>query len=291
VKQGEKVRPVLNVSLPEENSFNSNIREEEMEKVKMCSASQFSHVLVDAGKDALFCKFDQKDAYKNIPAKVEDFRLQGYEWLGKYFVETRQIFRARTAVANYDILGRIVLDLAIVESGVPTKHCMRQLDDVPMVSSKGSENIQKFQKSYKEICSLLNIKLAEPCAKFDKAFEKSNFGKVLGVWFKSSDLTWNLPAEKKFKVASAIKEALSDQKIGLLQMQKLIGRLNNITIMCPFLKLYTGPLYKTLGWLQRNETLTTHLSKQCRKDLQVFAGYLKDENSWNQIAPKIENPP
>jgi hypothetical protein len=27
---------------------------------------------------------------------------------------------------------------------------------------------------------------------FDKAFEKTTYGKVLGIWFRSSDLTWSL---------------------------------------------------------------------------------------------------
>jgi hypothetical protein len=66
----------------------------------MCSARCFSYSIVEAGKNAKFCKFDQKDAYKNVPAKIEDLRLQGFECLGKYFVETRQIFGAKTAVAN-----------------------------------------------------------------------------------------------------------------------------------------------------------------------------------------------
>ncbi len=36
VNQGSKVRPILNISLPENCSFNDNVNEFELEKVKMC---------------------------------------------------------------------------------------------------------------------------------------------------------------------------------------------------------------------------------------------------------------
>ena len=291
VKQGEKVRPVLNVSLPEENSFNSNICLNEMEKVTMCSARQFSQVLQEAGEGAVFCKFDQKDAYKNIPAKVEDYRLQGFEWLGKYFVETRQIFGARTAVANYDILGRIILDLAIIDSGVPSKLCMRQLDDVPMVSPVGKDYCDRFQSSYKKICEKVNIELASPCKEFDKAFEKTTYGKVLGIWFRSTDQKWSLPDEKRFKAAETVRKALEQDKIMLLDMQRLMGRLNNIVTMCPFLKLFTSPLYQSLGWLQKNPFKPVILSEECKNDLQVFCGFLSDKDVWHPIAPRPCAPP
>jgi hypothetical protein len=31
---------------------------------------------------------------------VKDLRLQGFSWLGKFFVETRQVFGAKTSVCN-----------------------------------------------------------------------------------------------------------------------------------------------------------------------------------------------
>ena len=58
----------------------------------MGTAKQFSFALKDAGGGAVFSKFDICDAYKLMLAKVEDYRLQGFFWLGRYFVETRQPF-------------------------------------------------------------------------------------------------------------------------------------------------------------------------------------------------------
>jgi len=63
-------------------------------------------------------KFDLTDAYKNLPAKTCDLRLQGFQWLQAYFVETQQAFGARTAVAAFDRLGNLILQLATTISGI-----------------------------------------------------------------------------------------------------------------------------------------------------------------------------
>ena len=111
VDQGENIRPVLNVSLPENASFNDNINFFEMEKVSMSTARRFGFSLCEAGYFAKMSKFNLVDAYKIIPAPLNDFRLQGFCWLQKYFVELKQIFGAKTAVANFDIFGNTILSL------------------------------------------------------------------------------------------------------------------------------------------------------------------------------------
>ena len=111
VDQGKKIRPVLNVSLPENASFNDNINFFEMEKVSMSTARRFGFSLCEAGYFAKMSKFNLVDAYKIIPAPLNDFRLQGFCWLQKYFVELKQIFGAKTAVANFDIFGNTILSL------------------------------------------------------------------------------------------------------------------------------------------------------------------------------------
>ena len=119
-------------------------------------------------------KFDWQDAYKNMPARTEDYRLQGFAWLGKYFVELTQIFGAKSAVTNYDILGKTVSDMACVISESDTKKVHRQLDDNPFVSASKEECV-KFSACYRELCSVLNIGLAPNCKNLVKAFENEKF--------------------------------------------------------------------------------------------------------------------
>ena len=118
VKNG-KIRPILNMSGPVGASFNENVDESKMERLHMGTAKEFSYLLRDAGQGSKFSKFDIKDAYKLIPAKTEDFRLQGMQWLGAYFVDTQLIFGATPAVANYDNLGGTTLEVAISDCQIP----------------------------------------------------------------------------------------------------------------------------------------------------------------------------
>jgi hypothetical protein len=72
ITKGNKTRPVLNVSEPAGRSFNDNVDITEVEKVYMDSAKSFSFSLLEAGKGARLDKTDVKDAFKNIPARVDD---------------------------------------------------------------------------------------------------------------------------------------------------------------------------------------------------------------------------
>jgi hypothetical protein len=104
INQGSKICPVLDVSAPKGASLNDNMDENKIEKVVMSSARKFSHSLFDCGKNAVMSKFDFVDAFKIIPAQIDDLKYQGFMWLGKFFIENRQIFGAKTSVANFDIL-------------------------------------------------------------------------------------------------------------------------------------------------------------------------------------------
>ena len=62
----------------------------------MSSTRKFGYSVAKAGRKARMSKFDLTDAYKNIPCKKEDLRLQGFFWLGKFFIEKR-IFEVEIA--------------------------------------------------------------------------------------------------------------------------------------------------------------------------------------------------
>ena len=290
IVQGPKVRPVLNVSLPKSFSFNDNIEVNAMEKVKMTSARAFSYSVVEAGKGALMSKFDMTDAYKNIPAQLEDLRLQGFQWLGCYFVELRQIFGAKSAVANYDIFGNTVLAITCAICGIPEKWIHRTLDDVPFVASIGSGLAELFCKTYKQICRELNVGLAPECELFEKAFTLSKYGKVLGVFFETNTASWCLPEDKKEKSLEAIREVLASSP-SVKSFQKLMGRLNDISIMCPFLKGFKMPLNMCLSAAIAKEVPLVELSVPARRDLEVWARFLMDKEKWIPICHRYSSPP
>ena len=276
IEQHGKIRPVLNVSEPVGRSFNDNVVGHELEKVYMDSAKDFGYCLCKAGQSAIFSKFDMSDAYKNIPCKTEDLHLQGFSWLGKFFVEEKQPFGAKSSVINYDMFGHTVEDVAVVASGTPADMTMRRLDDVPSVGTEKSGHCEKFSETYSSICNQLNIKLAPDCPLNEKAFRNVKRGRVLGIDFHSEDLSWSLPSEKKERCLRDIQRCLEEGSTSLLEMQKLLGRLSDVCQMCPFMRIFKKPLNDILSKLQTGQNAREFLSEAARVDLLTWAGMLSD---------------
>ena len=188
VDQHEKIRLVLNVSLPENNSFNSNICDEQLEKVNMSSARNFGYTLKKCGNNANISNFDLCDAYKIVKCISADYRIQGFSWLGKYFYENRQIFGARSAVPNFDILGNTLKCVSVAKSKIPNDlvHC--QLDDVPSACPEDKDWGGNFNECYTNLCEEVGIKLAPNCKKLKKLLKMKKWGKC---WeFSSIPQSW-----------------------------------------------------------------------------------------------------
>jgi folylpolyglutamate synthase/dihydropteroate synthase len=179
-----------------------------------------------------------KDAFKNIPAKTDELQLQGFMVENRYFVELRMIFGARTALAHYDILGNTIEKLAISESGIPRQFVGRAVENQPVATPANSTWGKKFTDSYRRICKEVNVELTEDCEDCDKVFSDTTRGKVLGIWFDSEKLSWKLPAEKALTTRELINEVVSKKNVSLNELQSLLGRLNFVCMMCPFLKAF-----------------------------------------------------
>ena len=118
------------------------------------------------------------------------------------------------------------------------------------------------------------MELAEPCPNLDKAFECSQKGKVLGVFFDTRNLSWKLPVEKIDTILQAIAAAVEFSSIQEKKMQSLMGRLNHVAQMCPFLKSFKHPLNLVLAECSNKGVAVW--SEQALCDLKVWAGFLED---------------
>jgi hypothetical protein len=94
-------------------------------------------------------KFDMRDAYKTVLAPLPDLRLQGFEWLNSYFIEKKQIFGAKTAVANFDTLGNTLKCITLSKCAIDSSLVLRCLDDVPVVSPACTNHCENFTVAYK----------------------------------------------------------------------------------------------------------------------------------------------
>jgi hypothetical protein len=225
VLQQGKIRICMNISLPEEASFNDNIAKYKLEKIRMSSAKSFGFSILEAGKDSVMSKFDFVDAYKNIPATLADLRLLGFTWLGKLFVEN-------------------------------------------------------------------NMTFAPNCKKNDKAFTCQTWGKVLGINFDTSNLTWSLPDSKKQKTLAAIKNACESDSLSLKEIQRLTGRPNHVSQMAPFLNGFRHNLNEELRKAAEKSPLKIELSEFSKKrPVCLWSNFLSDVDPWLPIPHPREDPP
>jgi hypothetical protein len=245
---------------------------------------------VKAGVNAVFSKYDLVDAYKNVPVKLYNIRLQGFSWLSKFFVETRQIFGAKTAVPNYAIFGNTLLTLANAKTKIPKRYLHKALDDVPVISPLCKDWCLTFHNAYTNLCKSLNVKLAEPCPKNEKAFVNAKFGKVLGFFFDSSLMAWKLPDDKRKKYLNIAIDMLENGSSDLLQMQTLMGCLNHAGMFAPFLRGMKFNLNKTLGFLQTTTKKLVCLPEPCKFELRVWANFLADTD-WHPLGGLHYSPP
>jgi hypothetical protein len=200
------------------------------------------------------------------------------------------IFGACTALANYDILGNTVEKLAIAESGIPRRFVRRAVDDQPTATPAGSSWGERFVSTYKRICKELNIELAEDCADCDKAYTDSRCGKVLGVWFRSSDLSWKLPDDKIVHYLHSISETSRSQAVTLANMQSLMGKMNFLCMMCPFLKCFRFNLNRELSKRIEDSDICAAIGEEAKTESLVHAKIL-EKGSWLPIARDLSAPP
>ena len=291
VARNGKVRPILNMSGPAGRSFNDNVKEEELEKLHMGTAKQFSYLLREAGKGACFSKFDIRDAYKLVPAKVEDYRLQGFKWLNKYFVEVMMSFGGKPSPCNFDRLGKTKDLLACIQSGTPRYLVPRALDDTPCVAPEGSDMINRFSVEMKKVCEEVNIPLAENCPQSEKAFELVTRGTVLGIIFDSTTMSWHLSKDKADKITRRCLDGISAVHMDLNQVQKLMGSVNDLAQMSPLLKFHkrTGNAFlKSFGG---SMNLLKLVPQKLKEDLSVIAKVAEYSVNGLPIADRPVKPP
>jgi len=289
VPQKNKVRMVMNMSGPKDFSFNDAIDEERLEQVHMSTARKYGYSVIDCGSGALMYKWDQEDAYKNMPAKLQDLRLQGFTWLGYYFIETQQVFGSKAAVAAFDRLAKTLADLAAIESHLPAHLIHRTLDDLPIVVPGQSTMGDRFASAYKHLCKKVGVTLAPNCEKSVKAFEGVTVGTVLGVRFDTNNLTWSISLDKRVKLLNRISSPMQGRPMSLHDTQELIGSLNDFGQMCQFLRAFRLPLQLFLAAFNGQEDILLTPPMEVRADLRIWAAAVEDAGNGLPIPHRMPN--
>ncbi len=274
VRQKNKVRPILNLSAPKGSSFNDAVDPMRLKKLRMSSARMFADAVTRAGRHAIFAKYDISDAYKLIAGHKSQWKFFGFKWLGRYFFDTTTVFGSKSAPANFDHLPETIVYITSTLSRVPKKHVFRQLDDVPIVSSKRSGLTAIFAEKYVEVCKKVGIPLADLCKDREKAFEPGRTGTVLGIFFDSDQMTWKLPSEKARKILLEIENFSGKRTCTLVEVQKLHGLLNDVSLMLDFAKGFRFEIIRLLGKFANDPDGRRLVTENLRADLRIWSGMI-----------------
>ena len=289
--QKTKVRPIMNLSSPKGRSFNDAVDDFSLEKLKMSTPKKFAESIVKCGEGAVIAKSDIKDAYKLIPNAMEQWRLYGFEWLGKTFFDSRTVFGSKAAPAHFDALPETIVNVVCCLEDIPKKYVHRQLDDVPVVSPKGSGLTERFVKKYDEVCQKLGVPLAEECPNHEKSFGPSTFGTVLGINFDTSLMEWSISAEKESSLQKTIDEFLAKKVCSLKEVQKLLGKLANFAQMSDFLRSYKFNILWLLRKFDGLETERKLISQELKDDLWVWKKVISEARNGIPIRDIFDEPP
>jgi hypothetical protein len=192
-------------------------------------------------------------------------------------------------VQNFDVMAKTVKTLAAAGCNIPARFIHRQLDDTPVVSPASKNWCSLFLDNYRSLCDQINLELAPGCPQHDKSFGPTKVGKILGIWFNTVDLTWRLSDEKISATIQSIKEVTSSTPLSLPVFQSLMGRLNYISTMCPFMNIFKFNLNQILATLTKNQSATLNAKTRC--DLQVWGNFLTHPTKWILICPLKDDPP
>ena len=99
---------------------------------------------------------------------------------GRFFVEQALTFGGCNSPTLYNMVARLLIELAALESGMDTRHSVQQLDDNCSTASVGSRILWRYLKSYRGLADELGIRLA-PEDDPAKAFPPSPAGEILGI--------------------------------------------------------------------------------------------------------------
>ena len=89
---------------------------------------------------------------------LEDIPLQCFSFFGKIFIESSITFGACSSPSIFHWISEIVPVIATVLAMMRRKHVLKQLDDV--VAFGVRQLVTRFNRNYKEVCSLLRVRLA-----------------------------------------------------------------------------------------------------------------------------------
>jgi hypothetical protein len=233
----------------------------------MSSTENWVRILLRCGKGARFCKNDWANAYKNIRVKEEDVWMQGFKWLDKIFFELCLVFGGISSAGLFDRLAKVVLWIAFVHSNFPEHLCAQHLDDVCGASPAGTDLVDRFYTSYRDVCQRVGVELADPSDP-DKAFPPRTNGIVLGICYDTEEGingAWYLREDKMADIILMLEKAIEGEESNQRFIKSICGKLLHLRCLVENSKFRMGQIIQAAN---QTDVMTARVSVTdwCRSD-------------------------
>ena len=183
-------------------------------------------MLYSVGRGALVIKIDWSDAYKHIKVREEDLKLQVIEFGGRFFVELRLVFGAKSSPGIYDEISDVVLNVAVLESKILRTMVTKHLDDTLGVGSNTpGDPVFAFFKAYLRVAEEIGVKLPAPDVDKTKVQSPATTVQALGMNFDTEEWTVKCPELKVARILLLVRKGLVDGVLLAGELASLSGML------------------------------------------------------------------
>ena len=210
---------------------------------RMSSVKAFIRMLYSVGRGAVVCKIDWSDAYKHIKVRTEDIRLQVIQFAGRYFVETKLVFGARSSPGLYDGVSNVVKEIAVTQSGIELTRVAKHLDDILGVGfAREDDPVYKFHRAYLELAEEVGVRLPPPDV--DKSKCQSPATSVLALGMEFDTVAWEMrcPEFKLGRMLHALRQCLAAGTTTGGELASLVGQLKDKMVMLEAARFNIGEI-------------------------------------------------
>ena len=240
-KPNGSCRIIINQSAPKYKSVNDCLDKKAYNSY-MGGVPELLRALNYCGRDCLFSKVDWNNAYKHFWVKEDNLRYNWFRWLNKYFVELCLVFGCVSSVGLYDRGNRVLVWIALRESGFPVFLAIQHLDDLCAVGPSNKPWVHNFYRVYCQLCADVGVSLA-PTTDPEKAFAPTTTGVMLGISFDSKEWVWWLSAGKMHRYINDIKTLGNSDEATLGTIQSVVGKILYICPLIPGSKYHVSSLH------------------------------------------------
>ena len=287
IERNGKLRLILNLSAPEDASFNDAIDSSKVPDISMASPRDIADQILEFGDETHLSKLDHCAAFKLVPVRSDLVKYQGLHFMGKFFVETQLVFGSKTSPAIYDRLHEVFLLVAWLRSGVNKRYLHRTLDDFVAVTPNKITN-ERIVKAYMDLAREIDLPLA-PLDDPDKAFIVKQQGVILGVDLNAETASWRIPADKVHRHRRAFQSMSNKPVIDRLDAERMLGMTQQVTNMLPILKPLTFPLLEAV---QRTHSgLQTPVTPALRDTARIWLRIYFDLLEWCPLSLPMDRAP